>query len=169
MKKIIVSIIAVAVLATGAIFVFAQKSASKSAHSFGRGWGHGRGNGVDKMLRGLDLTDEQKAKVKEIMVANRANFEPTMQAMKENHAKIRTLGSDGNFDEAQIEALAAEQGNLVAKMIVRKESVRAQIFAILTPEQKVKAAEMRTKFEGKFEERMKNRENHGDAPVGSEF
>jgi len=169
MKKIIVAILAVTVLATGAIFVFAQKSADKSGHSFGHGRGHGRGNAIGKMLRGLDLTAEQEAKVKEITDANRATFEPTMQAIKESHAKIRALGIDGNFDEAQIEALATEHGDLVAKMIVQKENVKAQIFAILTPEQKTKAAEMRTKFEGKFEERMKNRKNHGDTSVVSEF
>ncbi len=169
MKKIIVAILAVTVLATGAIFVFAQKSEGKGGHSLTRGWGHGRGHGITKLLRQLDLNEEQKAKVKEIIGTNRASLEPTMQAMKENHAKIRTLGTDGTFDQALVEALAAEQGDLVAKTIVQKESVKAQIFAILTAEQKVKAAELRTKFEGKFEERMKGRFDHDDKPAGSEF
>lgn len=162
MKKIVIAIIAVAVVVTGAIFVVAQKRANAGG---GHGFGHGRGDKMGMALRGLDLTDDQKAKVKEIMEANKAGFEPTMQAMKENRGKIRGLGTDGNFDEARVEALAKEQGDLVAKMIVQKEGVKAQIFAILTDEQKAKAAEMRTKFE----ERGKGHNGFGGKHGGSEF
>jgi len=116
-------------------------------------------------LRGLDLTDEQKAKVKEIMEANKATFEPTMQAMKDNHTKLAELGKDGLFDQAALEAIAKEQGDLFAKTIVQKESVKAQIFAILTPDQKAKAAEQRTKFE----ERFKDHKGFGGKHGGAEF
>ena len=162
MKKIIIGIIAVAVLATGAIFVVAQKRANGGG---GHGFGHVRGDKMGMALRGLDLTDEQKAKVKEIMEANKAAFEPTMQAMKENRSKLHNLSKAGTFDQAQVEALANEQGDLVAKTIVQKESVKAQIFAILTDEQKAKAAEMRAKFEG----RMKDHKGFGGKHGGSEF
>lgn len=162
MKKIIIGIIAVAVLATGAIFVVAQKRANGGG---GHGFGHGRGDKMGMALRGLDLTDEQKAKVKEIMESNKAALEPTMSAMKENRSKLHDLSKDGTFDQAQVEALANEQGDLVAKTIVQKESVKAQIFAILTDEQKAKAAEMRTKFEG----RMKDHKGFGGKHGGSEF
>ena len=117
MKKIVIAIIAVAVVVTGAIFVIAQK---RSGDGGGQRFGHGRGDRMGMALRGLDLTDEQKAKVKEIMEANKATFEPTMQAMKENRSKLRDLGKDGTFDQAQVEALAKEQGDLVAKSIVQK-------------------------------------------------
>ena len=162
MKKIVIAIIAVAVVVTGAIFVIAQK---RSGDGGGQRFGHGRGDRMGMALRGLDLTDEQKAKVKEIMEANKATFEPTMQAMKENRSKLRDLGKDGTFDQAQVEALAKEQGDLVAKSIIQKESVKAQVFAILTDEQKAKAAEMRTKFE----ERGKGHRGFGGKHGGSEF
>ena len=161
MKKIIIAIIAVAVIATGAIFVIAQKR----AHGGGHGFGHGRGDKMGMALRGLDLTDEQKAKVKEIMESNKAAFEPTMSAMKENRSKLHDLSKNGTFDQAQVEALANEQGDLVAKTIVQKEGVKAQIFALLTAEQKAKAAEMRTKFEG----RKKGHKGFGGKHSGSEF
>ncbi|MBK6749652.1 MAG: Spy/CpxP family protein refolding chaperone [Pyrinomonadaceae bacterium] len=162
MKKIVLAIIAVAVVATGAIFVIAQKRANTGG---GHGFGHGRGDRMGMALRGLDLSDEQKAKVKEIMEANKAEFEPTMQAMKDNRAKIQTLGTDGTFDQARVEGLAKEQGDLVAKTIVQKASVKAQVFAVLTDEQKAKAAEMRTKFEG----RGKDHKGFGGKHGGSEF
>lgn len=162
MKKIIIAIIAVSVVAAGAIFVIAQKRANNGAE---HGFGHGRGDRMGMALRGLDLTDDQKAKVKEIIDARKAEFEPTMQAMKENRAKIRTLGTDGAFDQAEVEALAKAQGDLVAKTIVQRESVKAQIFSILTDEQKAKAKEMSAKFEG----RMKGHKGFGGRHDGTEF
>ena len=71
MKKIILAAVAIAVVATGAIFVVAQKRANVGG---GHGFGHGRGDRIGMFLRGLDLTDEQKTKVKEIMETNNTAF-----------------------------------------------------------------------------------------------
>ncbi|MFZ1700495.1 MAG: Spy/CpxP family protein refolding chaperone [Pyrinomonadaceae bacterium] len=147
MKKIILSLAAAAILVSGALFVFSQKGPRKDSGHFGK-----RGKGVAMFLRGLDLTDEQKAKVKEITDASRTSVEPMVQQLRENHKKIAGLGTDGTFDQTQVEAAAAEQGAITARLIVEKEKAKAQIFAILTDEQKAKASEMRAKFE----ERSKN-------------
>ena len=161
MKKIVFGIAAAAVLVTGSIFVIAQKAGGMGGHEFGRGH---RG-GAEMALRGLDLTDEQKAKVKEITETAKTAAQPLMEQTRANHEKIRSLGRDGKFDQAQVEAIAAEQGNLTAKLIVEKERIKAQIFALLTDEQKAKAETMRTKFEEKFKERKAPFEK----PAGSEF
>jgi len=158
MKKVIIGMIAAALLIAAAIFVIAQKTGRKDGPGFGRGSGFGMA------LRGLDLTDEQRSKVKEIMEASKANIQPLMQQMHDNHAKIARLGVDGKFDQAQVEALANQQGSITSQMIVEKEKVKAQVFAILTDEQKAKAAEMRTKFQ----ERMKDHKGFGDKH-GTEF
>lgn len=161
MKKIILGVVAAVILTTGAIFVIGQKVAR---HHGGPGFGKHHG-GPMMALRGLDLTDEQKAEVKEIMDASRTNVEPLIQQMHANQKQIAALGTSGSFDQAKVEALAAEQGNITAKLIVEKEKAKAQIFAILTDEQKAKAAEMRTKFE----ERFKGRKFGEGKPRGEEF
>ena len=147
MKKIIFGILVMVVFAAGAIFVVGQKA----GHKDGSFEGPGRGHMMGLSLRGLDLTDEQKAKVKEIMEASRTNVEPLMQQMRDNHAKIADLSKDGTFDQAKVEAIAADQGGVMAKVIVEREKAKAQVFALLTEAQKAKAAEMRQKFD----ERMK--------------
>lgn len=161
MKKVIFGVAAAALLVTGTIFVFAQKSRT---HERG-GIGH-RGFGKAGMfLRGLDLTEEQKTKVKEIFEASKTNVEPLVDQTRSNRAKLRELGKDGTFDQAQVEAIAAEQSGAMAKLIVEKERTKAQVFAILTDEQKAKAAEMHLKFEEKF----KSRGPKGPRPTGEEF
>jgi Spy/CpxP family protein refolding chaperone len=75
------------------------------------------------------------------------------------------LGTDGTFDQAQVEALANEQGSTTAKLIVERQKAKAQIFALLTDAQKAKAAEMRAKFG----EKMKRYMGFDKKPEGSEF
>lgn len=167
MKKVIIAILAFAVLATGVIFAVAQRSGEGKKDGWGQRGGHRRGIGM--ALRGLALTDEQKTKVKEIMEANRTSVQPIVQALKADHEKMQTLTANGAFDETQVTALAAEQGNLSAKLIVEKQRVKSQIFAVLTDTQKAKAAEMETKMKERFKNRMRDSIEGEKAPAGSEF
>ncbi len=162
MKKIIFGILVLVVFAVGAIFVAGQKAGHKNGPGFE--W-PGRGHMMGLALRGLDLTDDQKAKVKEIMEASRTNVEPLMQQMRDNHAKIADLSKDGTFDQARVETIAADQGGVMAKLIVEREKAKAQVFALLTDAQKANAAEMRQKFD----ERMKDHKGFDGKRGGAEF
>lgn len=163
MKKIILIAAAAVLVVGGSIFVFAQRSAHNDRQKFGGRGHHGRGPGM--MLRGLDLTDEQRAKVKEIMETSRTNVEPLMTQLRDGHKKIAELGTDGKFDQAAVEAAANEQAGVTAKLIVEKEKAKAQVFALLTDEQKAKAAEQRAKFG----ERFKEGRPFGGKPAGTDF
>ncbi len=165
MKKTIIGIIGAAILALGAIFVVGQQKVSSGEHFGGKGHGRKHHGMMGMALKGLDLTNEQKAKVKEIFEASRASVEPLLEQMKANHAKIRDLGTNGSFDQAAVEAIANEQGSITAKLIIEKEKAKSQVFAILTDEQKAKTEAMRAKFE----EKMKDRKPFGKAPTGAEF
>ncbi|MGH7783842.1 MAG: Spy/CpxP family protein refolding chaperone [Candidatus Binatia bacterium] len=167
MKKRTIAILAIAILAVGAAFVVAQKAMH---HGFGgHGTGFGRMHGPGLMLRGLNLTDDQKAKVKGIMDAGRTTVKPIMQSLGENHKKMEDLTANGAFDEAQVQALATEQANLMAKMIVERERTKSQVFAILTDDQKAKAAQMKEQMKEHFKNRMKGSGETEKAPAGSEL
>lgn len=161
MKKLTVAILSIILVAMGAMFIFAQDGTSNKdgKRGFGKRSGHHRGGGMrgGMMLRGLDLTDEQKAQVKTIMQSSKETSKPIRQQMKANREKLQTLSDSGNFDQSQVQAIANQQGALSAQMIVEKEKVKSQINAILTPEQKAKAAEMKAQFKQKREERKQKR------------
>ena len=158
MKKLTVAILSMVLVAGGAMFVFAQDGAANKdgKRGFGKRGFH-RGGRHGMMLRGLDLTDEQKAQIKTIMQASKENSKPLREQVKATREKLQMLAESGNFDQARIQALADEQGKLTAQMIVEKEKVKSQISAILTAEQKAKAAEMKAQFKQKREERMRKR------------
>lgn len=142
MKKAIIAVLALAVVAAGVIFAVGQKTEG-GKKGWGKRGGHHRGMGM--AFRGLDLTDEQKAKVKELHSASRESLKPVMESLKANHEKMQALTANGAFDEAQVTALANEQASLSAKLIVEKQRVKSQMFSILTDEQKAKFAEMKAK------------------------
>lgn len=149
MKKITVAIIAIAVLALGAIFVSAQKHDGEGHGKRGFGKrGHHRGGGM--MLRGLDLTDAQKAQVKEIMEASKTKTQSLRESMKASRKALHELTANGQFDEAKVQAAATEQANISAQLMVERAKVQAQIYQILTPEQHAKAAEMKAKMKERF-------------------
>jgi protein CpxP len=166
MKKRTIAILAIAVLVVGAIFVVAQKPVHKGFGDHGPGFGRMHGAGL--MLRGLDLTDDQKAKVKTIMETTKTTVQPLMESLKENHKKMEDLTANGAFDETQVQALATEQGNLMAKLVVERERAKSQVFAILTDEQKAKAAQMKEEFKQKMQERFKAKAVE-KTPAGTDF
>ena len=81
-KKVVVGIIAVAVVAVGTLLIFSQRTGGRM--------GHGARHGSDRaagMLRGLDLSEEQKAQVKQIFDASKERTEPIREAMKSEPRK----------------------------------------------------------------------------------
>jgi periplasmic protein CpxP/Spy len=166
MKKITAIILTVVLTAMGAMMIFAQTDTNTDGkREFGKKGNHGkrggkrghRGGGKGMMLSGVDLTDAQKAQVKQIMETSRTNMKTVHEQMKANRQQLEASSENGNFNQAQVQSLAAQQGNLHAQMIVEKERVKSQIYQILTPEQKAKAAEMKAQMEQKRQERQQKR------------
>ena len=151
MKKISIAIIVVAaVLVVGGIFAIAQRAAHHRFRDLGM---HGE-RGIMMALRSLDLTDEQKSKVKEILDANRSTIQPIRGQMRTNHEKLAAL--KGNFDDAAVTEIAKNQGDLTEQLIVARQHVKSQIFAILTDEQKAKAEKLREGMMQRFNDRMRS-------------
>ena len=165
MKKITAIILTVVLTAMGAMMIFAQDSTNtdgkkefgRKGHHGKRGGKRGHRGGKGMMFRGLDLTDAQKAQVKQITQTSRENSKSVHEQMKANRQQLEAISQNGNFDAAQVQALAAQQGNLHAQMIVEQQRVKSQIYQILTPEQKAKAAEMKANFKQKMQERQQKR------------
>ena len=111
-----------------------------------RGGKFGRHGGMHRGmfgLRGIELTDAQKEQIRQIHEANK----PSESQMAEMKAFRDARKAGGEITEAQKEQMKAFREQMRAK----HESVKAQILAILTPEQ-------RTQLEANKAEREKRRE-----------
>lgn len=153
MKKIIVAILAVAVVWIGAFIAFAQTTDGTSEKRWGKG-GHHRGGKMHRggmMFRGLDLTDEQKAQLKAMREASKPTVQPLMEAMKANRQKFAEAKKNG-ADEAQLAAIREEAAPIREQLKAHREASMTQMMTILTEEQKAKLAEMKEKRKSRIKD-----------------
>jgi len=153
MRKNTIAILAVmAVLVIGGMFAIEQRTMHHRAG--GRGMQRRGEMAPMKFLGRLGLTDEQKGKVKEILESNKGTVQPIRDELRTNHEKLAVLG--GNFDEQQVSTIAREQGELMSQLIVARQRVKSQIFAILSDDQKAKAEQIRQNLKRRFRDKMKS-------------
>lgn len=164
MKKIIIAVLAIGLVSLGAIFIFAQKGGGMRRGGGGGGFGSERG--FMRMAEKLNLSDEQKTRVKQIMEDSKTRVKPLMESLRAGHQEVENLGTDGTFNEAEVQKIAASQAETTRQLIIEKEKTKAQIFAVLTPEQRAQAAEMKEQFKenfkGKFKKRFGEKEKTGE-------
>lgn len=150
--KIGFSVLGLSILALGAIFAFGG-SRDSGHRGFEKG-GFPPPFLFEKIAKELGLNDEQKTQAKTILESRKEVVKPLIELMKQNHENSKNLGTDGTFDEVQVIQIANEQAETMKKLFVEKERTKAELFAILTPEQREKAKEMQAKFgekmKGKF-------------------
>ncbi|HEY3037383.1 MAG TPA: Spy/CpxP family protein refolding chaperone [Pyrinomonadaceae bacterium] len=125
----------------------------------GRGWGGERGGGLGGMMfQGLDLTDDQKAKMKEISQSFRERTQSLHQQLSAKRQELRQASEGGTFNEALATQKLQESASLQAKLMGEQFRMRQQMFAVLTPEQKTQLEQKRAEFKAK-------RANHGERKV----
>jgi Spy/CpxP family protein refolding chaperone len=98
----------------------------------------------------LDLTDAQRAQVKEIMAKEKPTLQPLFQQMAQGHRDLRQLEMSGTFDEAKVRALASQQAQTMTEVIVQKARIQSELVQILTPEQKAKMNQFMERHEQRF-------------------
>lgn len=98
--------------------------------------GHMMGGMQGGMGYALELTDEQRAEMGKI----RDQFLPQMGAlrgrMQANHEQLQALLQNQTADQAAIDRLADQHGDLMAEMIKMRTANQARVQALLTDEQR---------------------------------
>ncbi|MBD0369702.1 MAG: Spy/CpxP family protein refolding chaperone [Pyrinomonadaceae bacterium] len=97
-------------------------------------------------LRDLNLTDAQKAQVKQIV----DNFEASTKELREKMRGLRGPEGDalsGTFDEAAVRSAAQARAAVQVELEVAHARMLSQVYNVLTAEQKAQLAERRQQFE----------------------
>lgn len=156
-------------VATGLAYAMPPGGGEGCLHG-GRGTGFGHHgmdaeSHVDRMAERLDLTKEQRDKVRAIVDKTRPQTRELRDKLSENRKQLQTLTRQGTAKESDIRKLADNQGKLIADMIVQRSKVQGEISAVLTPEQREK---MQQRFEnrGRFS-LSRQRGGQGDMSGGT--
>jgi Spy/CpxP family protein refolding chaperone len=144
-KSIILAAILMALAAGLATTAFGQH----------RGMGFGRNNGwmLKHMAKQLNLTEAQQTQIKGIMADEKTKIKPMMQQLRQNQ-QAEDANVNGSFDENQARTFANKQAQLMTDLIVEKERMRSQVYAVLTPEQRQKALQLMQERQQHRQERM---------------
>lgn len=120
----------------------------------GKGFGHHQGWMLKRMAKQLNLTDAQQAQIKDIMSAEKTKMKPMMQQMRQNQ-QVQNASINGTFDENQARAFATKQAQIMTDLMVEKQRMRSEVYAVLTPEQRQKAQQLMQERQQRRQERMK--------------
>jgi protein CpxP len=138
--------------------IFMALAAGLATTAFGqqRGMDFGRNNGwmLKHMTKQLNLTEAQQTQIKGIMDSEKTKIKPMMQQLRQNQ-QAEDANMNGSFDENQARAFANKQAQLMTDLIVEKERMRSQVYAVLTPEQRQKALQLMQERQQHRQERMK--------------
>ena len=125
----------------------------------GQGWGGERGGRMGGMMfRDLNLTDDQKAKMKAIGQSFRESTKSLHEQLSAKRQELRQASEGGTFNEALATQKLQESAGLQAKLMGEQFKMRQAMLAVLTPEQKTQLEQKRAEFKAK-------RANHGERKV----
>jgi len=152
--------IALALLLAAGVAVSQTVTKTAQHHGFGGGMGH-EGHMMGMMTEHLGLTDAQQAQVKQIFASEKPTMKPLMQQLHQSELQMQQLISSGNFDEAKAREIASQEAQTRTELTVERAKVHAQIFNLLTPDQKAKAVD----FMNRREQRMQKHMQEQSAPA----
>lgn len=111
---------------------------------------------LEHMADHLDLTDEQRASVKNILQAAKPEIEAVRDQARANHEAIQSLDPADPAYEAQLNNIALSNGELATTGTLLAVRVRSEVQAVLTEEQIAKLE----RGKERMKKRMQNRFNH---------
>jgi Spy/CpxP family protein refolding chaperone len=125
----------------------------------GRGsWGGKRGGRMGGMFGGVNLTDDQKARMKQISQSFRERTQSLHQQLRAKRQELRQASEGGTFNEGLATQKLQESASLQAKLMGEQFRMRQEMLSVLTPEQKTQLEQKRAEFKAK-------RANHGERKV----
>jgi len=136
-----------------------DKGAHKGWHDGGaRGQGRGHGWGGGDAFRQLNLTEDQKAKMKQIRETFAQTNKPLMDQLRAKRQELRQANEGGTFNEALATQKLTEMASLEAKLMGERFKLHQESLSVLTAEQKAQLEQSKAQFKARRGE-MREDEN----------
>ncbi|GLQ49419.1 periplasmic heavy metal sensor [Dyella flava] len=145
-KTMTLSIILAAALGCSAL---ALAGPGGQGGGFGGGF-HGHHGGGFMELRGLNLTDAQKAQVKQIVQQSFTQLKPQFQAVRQQRQAFEAMAPNASGYQAAAASLAQAEANLTSARITSRAAVTAQIYtSVLTSTQQSQYTAQKAAFQAR--------------------
>lgn len=119
-----------------------------------QGWQRGDHKGFRGMRGGeffkqLNLTDDQKAKMKQIRESFATANKPLFDQLRAKRQELRQASQGGTFNEALATQKLTEIAPLEAKMMGEQAKLHQEMLSVLTPEQKAQLDQAKAQFKSR--------------------
>lgn len=156
MRKIIPLSLALAMALGGSALALAGPG---DGAGFG-GWHHGAHGGAGFAFAKLNLTDAQKASVKQLVQQNFASLKTQRQALRQQREAFEQLTPDSPSYQAAAASLAQAEANFTSARVTARANLQAQIYAQLTSTQKTQLASLKAQRQQRIQEWKQFRAQH---------
>jgi protein CpxP len=121
--------------------------------------GHGsRGMRAGGFFKQLNLTEDQKAKMKQIRESFAERNKPLREELRAKRQELRQASEGGTFNEALATQKLTEMASLEAKLMGERVKLHQETLSVLTAEQKAQLEQARAQFKTRRGE-MRKRDN----------
>ena len=122
-------------------------------HGHGMGMGMGMGGHMGFMAKQLNLTEDQKSQMKAIWQKESPTMKPLFQQQRQIDQQLRQY-VEGSFDEAKVQALAAQKAQIQAQMTVAETRIHNQMYQLLPPDQQSQLKQIEAKHQARRQQHM---------------
>ena len=133
----------------------AERRGGRGRGEKGHGWGGMRHGGF---FRQLNLTEDQKAKIKQIRESFAEKNKPLREELRAKRQELRQAREGGTFNEALATQKLTEMASLQAKLMGERAKLHQEMLSVLTAEQKAQLEQSKAQFKTRRGER-RNRGN----------
>jgi Spy/CpxP family protein refolding chaperone len=115
-------------------------------------WGMG---GPMIAFHNLNLTDEQKTQMKEVMQKERATLKPLHEQLHQLDQQLKQY-EEGTYNQAKVQSLVAAQSQTLVQLKVEESRIHSELYQLLTPDQQAQLKQMEANREARMQQRMQN-------------
>src|ERR1051325_7042297 len=121
-----------------------ERRGHRGEHKDGMGWGGMHRGG--EFFRQLNLTEDQKAKMKQIRESFAERNKPLHEQLRAKRQELRHANEGGTFNEALATQKLTEIAPLEAKLMGEQQKLHQEMLSVLTAEQKAQLEQARAQF-----------------------
>ena len=163
-KTLLLSAALVAVLGCAPLAFAQQTDASQTgAAPTDHAWHHHHGMMGSQMYDQLNLSDAQRAQIKQLTEQNFAQAKPQMQALRQARKAFEAAAPGSADYQTAASNLAEAEADVARTRTTNRANLRAQIYQLLTPEQRTQLASLQAERKAQKQQWRESHTQGGDA------
>jgi len=121
---------------------------------------HGHGHEFAAEYAKLNLSDAQKANIKQIMQNAFSQTKTQRQNLRQQREAFEQMAPNTSGYQAAAAALAQAEGAAATTRVQQRAAIRAQVYAVLTPAQQAQLATLKAERQARREQWQQSKAQH---------